>query len=417
MGQRFFFGWFVVAAAFVILLLGFGVAYSFASFFDGLETDFQAARGDISLIFSIAGFLYFSLGAVSGPLSDRLGARPVVAFGMILIALGLLVSSFAQSLWQVYLSYGVAVGVGIGFAYVPSVSVLQRWFVRRRGLTTGLAVAGIGVGTLIAPPISRFLVEALGWRETFQVLAGLILALGLLAAWMLYPSPAARGLYPDGDATSVGEGASLSGMSLRAALATRPFWLLFVAASISSVGLFVPFVHLVKFSADHGHSESWSVLLISLIGVGSMSGRLTLGGVADRFGRHRAIVIMFLGMALMHAWWYVSTSFWALAVYAVLFGLFYGGFVALAPALMADYFGAKNVGGILGVQYSGVGLGNLIGPVAAGFAFDLTGSYDLPIAASASASFLAVAVILMLRSPAHWWRSPEGLKARAASGL
>ncbi|MDA1098550.1 MAG: MCT family MFS transporter [Proteobacteria bacterium] len=408
MGQKIYFGWFVVAAAFLVLLLCFGIAYSFASFFDGLEMDFQASRGDVSLVFSIAGFLYFSLGALSGPLSDRLGSRPVVAFGMLLVAGGLLASSFAQSLWQVYLGYGVAVGVGIGFAYVPSVGVLQRWFVRRRGLATGLAVAGIGVGTLVAPPISRFLVDILGWRGAFQVLAGVTIIIGLAAAWMLYPNPGARGLYPDGDGTPVGEGASMSGLPLGAALASRPFWLLFTASSIVSLGLFVPFVHLAKFSVDHGQDESWSILLISLIGIGSMSGRLTLGGVADRFGRHRAVVAMFLGMALMQSWWYLSTSFWALAVYAVLFGLFYGGYVALAPALVADYFGARNVGGILGVLYSGTALGNLFGPVAAGVAFDLTGAYELPIAASASTAFLAVAVILMLRSPAQWRRQQIG---------
>jgi MFS family permease len=404
MGQKVYFGWFVVAAAFVILLLCFGIAYSFASFFAGLETDFQASRGDISLVFSIAGFLYFSLGAISGPLSDRLGSRPVVAFGIVLIAAGLLGSSFAQGLWQIYLGYGAAVGVGIGFAYVPSVGVLQRWFVRRRGLATGLAVAGIGVGTLVAPPISRFLVEALGWRGAFQVLAGVTVVVGLAAAWMLYPSPGARGLYPDGDNSPAGEGASMSGLPLGVALTSRPFWLLFAASSIVSLGLFVPFVHLVKFSVDHGHDESWSILLISLIGIGSMSGRLALGGVADRFGRHRAVVTMFFGMALMQGWWFLSNSFWALAVYAVLFGLFYGGYVALAPALVADYFGARNVGGILGVLYSGTALGNLVGPVAAGFAFDLTGGYELPIAASAATAFLALAVILTLRSPAQWRR-------------
>ncbi len=404
MGQRIYFGWFVVAAAFMVLLICFGIAYSFASFFDGLEMDFQASRGDISLVFSIAGFLYFSLGALSGPLSDRLGSRPVVAFGMSLIAGGLLASSVAQSLWQVYLSYGVAVGVGIGFAYVPSVGVLQRWFVRRRGLATGLAVAGIGVGTLVVPPISRFLVETLGWRGAFQALAGVTLVIGLAAAWMLYPSPGARGLYPDGDGTPVGEGASMSGLPLGVALASRPFWLLFTASAIASLGMFVPFVHLVKFSVDHGHDESWSIFLISLIGVGSMSGRIILGGVADRLGRHRAVVTMFIGLALVQSWWYLSTSFWALAVYAVVFGLFYGGYVALAPALAADYFGVKNVGGILGVLYSGTALGNLVGPVAAGFAFDLSGGYELPIAASASASFLAVAVILLLCSPAQWRR-------------
>ena len=405
MDQKVYFGWFVVAAAFIILLLGFGIAYSFASFFDGFEADFQASRGDISLVFSIAGFLYFSLGAVSGPLSDRLGSRPVVAFGMVLIAAGLLASSFAQNLWQLYLSYGVAIGVGIGFSYVPSVSVLQRWFVRRRGFATGLAVAGIGAGTLIAPPISRFLVESLGWRGAFQVLAGLALFAGLGAAWMLYPNPAARGAYPDGDGPPVGARPPIAGISLRAAAVTCPFWLIFVASAISSLGMFVPFVHLVKFSVDQGHNESWSILLISLIGIGSISGRLILGGVADRLGRHRAVAAMFVGIALAHSWWYLSTSFWALAVYAVLFGVFYGGYVALAPSLLADYFGARSIGGILGVQYSGVGVGNLVGPVFMGFAFDLTGGYDLPIAASASTSFLAVAIIFLLRSPEQWRES------------
>jgi len=401
-GRRVFFGWFVVGGAFTILFLGFGIAYSFASFFDEFEADFEASRGDISLIFSIAGFLYFSLGAVSGPLSDRLGARPVVAFGIILIALGLFMASFAVSLWQVYLTYGAAVGVGIGFSYVPSVGVLQRWFVRRRGFATGLAVAGIGVGTLAAPPFCRVLVESLGWRETFQVLSAGVLLLGLLAAWLLFPNPMVRGLYPDGDATPIGEAASSSGISLREALASYPFWLLFVSSTIISLGLFVPFVHLVKFSVDHGHEQSWAILLISLIGVGSMSGRLTLGGLADRFGRHRSVVTMFLGMASVQAWWYLSTSFWALAIFAVLFGLFYGGYVALAPALAADYFGTKNVSGIIGLQYSGTAIGNLIGPVAAGFTFDLTQTYDLPIALSASTGFLAVAVILMLPSPDRW---------------
>ncbi|MDP6343739.1 MAG: MFS transporter, partial [Alphaproteobacteria bacterium] len=163
MARSVFFGWWVVAASFTIVLLGFGVAYSFASFFDALEGEFQASRADISLIFSIAGFLYFSLGAVSGPISDRFGSRRTVAFGILLIAAGLFAASLAGDIWQVYLSYGIAVGVGIGFIYVPSIGVVQRWFVRQRGLASGLASAGIGVGTLLAPPVCKFLVDMVGW--------------------------------------------------------------------------------------------------------------------------------------------------------------------------------------------------------------------------------------------------------------
>ena len=145
-GRRVFFGWFVVGGAFTILFLGFGIAHSFASFFDEFEADFEASRGDISLIFSIAGFLYFSLGAVSGPLSDRLGARPVVAFGIILIALGLFMASFAISLWQVYLTYGAAVGVGIGFSYVPVGGCVATLVCTSTGVCDGVGGCGYRCG-------------------------------------------------------------------------------------------------------------------------------------------------------------------------------------------------------------------------------------------------------------------------------
>ncbi|MDP6564818.1 MAG: MFS transporter [Alphaproteobacteria bacterium] len=409
MARSVFFGWWVVAASFTIVLLGFGVAYSFASFFDALEGEFQASRADISLIFSIAGFLYFSLGAVSGPISDRFGSRRTVAFGILLIAAGLFAASLAGDIWQVYLSYGIAVGVGIGFIYVPSIGVVQRWFVRQRGLASGLASAGIGVGTLLAPPFCKFLVDMVGWRGAFQILAGSILLLGWLAAWTLHTSPAARSLHPDGDAAPAGAETAVGGHNLRFVLRTRLFWLLFTASTLLSFGLFVPFVHLAKYTVDHGHPETFAILMVSLIGLGSMSGRFLLGGLADRFGRHRSMIAMYAGVALSHVWWLMSDDLWALALYAVAFGLFYGGYVALAPALSADFFGGRYVSSIIGVLYSGTALGNLIGPVAAGMAYDLTQGYSLPIAAAAALTFLALGVMSLTPTPEKWrerqWRT------------
>ena len=161
-----FYGWIMVAAVFTVLFMAFGVAYSFAAFFDSLEKEFQASRADVSWIFAICGFLYFGLGVVSGPLADRFRSKYVVAFGVVLIALGLLAAGLSQSLWQVYLSYGVAVGVGIAFAYVPSVGALQPWFEARRGLASGLAVAGIGAGALVGPLVAHGLIEIGGWATT-----------------------------------------------------------------------------------------------------------------------------------------------------------------------------------------------------------------------------------------------------------
>src|SRR3546814_328279 len=139
-GNQICYGWFVVAAVFAITFVGFGSAYSFSAFVESLQGDFGASRGSVSLVFSLAGFLYFSLGAISGPLADRWGARRLAIFGMALIALGLALASTARSLGQVYAAYGLGVGLGVGCAYVPAVGVVQRWFVKRRGLASGLAV-------------------------------------------------------------------------------------------------------------------------------------------------------------------------------------------------------------------------------------------------------------------------------------
>ncbi len=398
-----FYGWVIVACAFTVMMLGFGVAYSFAAFFDGLQREFGASRADISLVFSISGFLYFGLGAVSGPIADRVGPRGVIAGGMVLVGLGLLLGSRAETLWQVYATYGVAVGMGIGFSYVPAIGAVQRWFVARRGFASGLAVTGIGVGTLAMPPVAAWLVGLGGWRGAYVVLGMAVLIVGGGAAMLIDQSPHKRGLLPDGAAGGeTAAGPAVTGMSLRQALRSGPFWLLFVSATVTSFGLFIPFVHLSRYAVDHGHSEAQGILMVSLIGVGSILGRFVLGGLADRLGRRRSFGGMFVGMLVMLVWWYLSTGLVPLGIFAVLFGTFYGGFVALSPALAADYFGGRSISGIIGFLYSGVAVGTLCGPVLAGVAFDLYGSYQLPILAAAACNIVAVIAIASLRDPVAW---------------
>ena len=146
MGSRVFYGWVVVAAAFAVCFVGFGCAYTFSAFVPALQRDFAASRGSVSLVFSLAGFLYFALGVVSGPLADRWGARRLAMLGMLLVGAGLALAGVARSLHAVYAAYGLGVGLGIGCAYVPALGAVQRWFVTRRGVAAGLAGSGIGVG-------------------------------------------------------------------------------------------------------------------------------------------------------------------------------------------------------------------------------------------------------------------------------
>ena len=260
--SRIFYGWFVVAAAFAVTFVGFGSAYTFSAFVDSLQRDFGASRGSVALVFSLAGFLYFGLGPVSGPLADRWGARRLAVIGMMLTGLGLALAGAARSLTGVYFAYSLGVGLGMGCAYVPALGAVQRWFSRRRGFASGLAVSGNGLGTLLMPPLASLLIGHLGWREAYFVLGALAAIGGTGMAFLIGDNPRDRGLGPDGDPPQSGmQCARSEGASVREAIGSRQFAGLYVACLICSFGAFVPFVHLVPYAMDHGIPQPFAVLL------------------------------------------------------------------------------------------------------------------------------------------------------------
>lgn len=392
--SQIFYGWFVVAGTFAVTFVGFGCAYTFSAFLASLQHDFAASRGSVSLVFSVAGFVYFALGAVSGPLADKWGARRLAVVGMVVTGLGLALASVARTLVEVYAAYGLGVGLGIGLSYVPVLGVMQRWFVRRRGFASGIGVAGIGVGTLVMPPVAAFLINAVGWRETYLILGVFAAIVGGGLAFLIEDDPSGRGLGPDGDPMPEGPPPiARAKPSMLAAVKSPRFAGLFIASLLGSFGVFVPFVHLVPYALDHGVAPSAAVLLLGAIGVGSTAGRFFLGGIADQLGRSLSLAVMIVGMALAFGVWFFSVNLWSLAVFALMYGLFYGGWVALLPAVVADYFGATNLGGMIGLISLGIAFGTLIGPSTAGFVFDVSQSYTVPILASAAAYAIAAAIL------------------------
>jgi MFS family permease len=313
---------------------------------------------------------------------------------MILTGLGLAAASAAESLAQVYAAYGLGVGLGVGCAYVPAIGAVQRWFVRRRGFASGLAVSGIGVGTLVMPPLASLLIGMLGWRGAYLALGALAVVLGGGLAMLIENDPGRRGLGPDGDPPpSHTISAKPQGAAVSEAVRSIRFVSLYAACLICSFGVFVPFVHLVPYARDHGIAPSSAVLLLGVIGVGSTAGRFFLGGLADRMGRELSLLLMFVGMALALVIWAVATTVWPLVAFAFVYGVFYGGWVAVLPAVVMDYFGGRNVAGLIGILYTSVAFGTLVGPSAAGFAFDFSHSYTLPILLSAAANITAAIIV------------------------
>ncbi len=379
--------WVVVWAAFASLAIIFGVAYSFAALFESFAAAFDARRADVSLVFGLSGLVYFTLGAGAGLLADRFGPRSVCSAGMLCIAGGLLAASMAGSMATVVLAYGVGIGIGVALVYTPAIACVQPWFTARRGLAAGIASAGIGAGTLVLPLLVAAAIAALDWRDALQVLAFGVLVVGLAATWPLRSAPGAGG-----------PAAARSGPTLAQALRERRFWWLYAGVLLGGPVMFAPFAHVSAAARDLGLAEARAVGLVGLIGIGSLVGRFAIGALADRLGRLRTLVLMMASMSASYLLWRAAGGWAGLAVFALWFGLSYGGIVSLLPAICMDLFGARAVAAILGTLYTGAGVGNLLGPVLAGAVFDAQGSYAAVAWGGLAIGALATAAVWRLGS-------------------
>ncbi len=359
----------------------FGVAYSFGAFFTPMSDEFGSGRSATSLVFSITAFLYFVLGAASGPAVDRFGPRPVLLTGAAVMGTGLLATSRVQSIELGYVSYGLGVGIGVACGYVPMVAMVGGWFDRRRSAALGVAVAGIGLGTVVASPLAASLIDRIGWRTTYVAYAVVATSILVLAAVLAERPP-----------RPVTTAATLP---LGQVIRTRPFLLLYGSAVLLSLALFQVFVYLPDFAEDQGAGEVAAAALVAVVAGASIAGRLVLGVVADRIGRVRTYRACFLVMGLSYGMWLVAPSYPWLVAFAIVMGSAYGGFIALSPAVVAEVFGTAGLGGLIGFLYTGAGLGALVGPPLAGEVIDASG-YWWAIGASMVVALAAWAVLLPL---------------------
>jgi MFS family permease len=353
-------GWRNVVAGFVSMATVFGVAYSFGAFFGPMAEEFGAGRSATSLVFSITAFLYFGLGIVSGPAVDRYGPRPVLLAGAAAIGTGLLLTSLVDRLWVGYVTYGLGVGIGVACGYVPMVAVVSGWFERRRSMALGIAVSGIGMGTLVVAPLAAALIDDLGWRSTYRVF-GAAAAVSLVACSFVASRPPHREV--------------VAGAPDVTAARNPAFAVLYVSGLLVSLALFLVFIFLTPFAEDHGIARVPAAALVGVVGAASVAGRLVLGGLGDRLGSVRTYRACFLVMSLSYLVWFATTTYPWLLAFAVLFGVAYGGFIALSPAVMADIFGTRAMGRLVGLQYTSAAIGALAGPPLAGLVIDATDSY------------------------------------------
>lgn len=395
-----FYGWKVVAAAFIVLFTAYGAQYSFGVFFNALLQEFHWSRASLSGVFSLYAFGYSVFGFPAGRLTDAWGPTRVIAGGALFLGAALASMALVSELWQPYLLYGVIAAVGMGTAYVPCNSTVVKWFARRRGLAVGLASSGGSVGTFVVPPMAQLAVSALGWRGAYLVVGATVFAVLAATAPLMRRDPESMGLHPDGDATSPPvPRAGGEGLTLTAAARTSTFRLMAIAFAATWIPVFIPLVHVVPLARDLGHSPMTAAAAVSVLGGGAVVGRLVMGIVSDRIGRRPTIGLGMLLQAAGFAAFTVAHELPSLYAAALVFGFSYGTISTLFPAIVGDFFGRAHAGAIVGCLFALAGCMAAWGPLMAGAAYDVTGSYRVAFLISAALNLLAVALLAACRPP------------------
>ena len=376
-GASHFYGWIIVGATFVLLMILAGITYSTPVLFRFFEADFAIGRAEASLLFSVSQVAAFVVGAVAGGLAERFGPSRVVGGGVVLMAAGLIGAATAGSYLTLVIFYGVAVGLGSGSIYIPLLGLIQRWFYKRRGSATGIATTGVGIGTLAFPVLSAAVADAWDWRVLYLGFAGICLSLGLVAVSFLVADPREHGLMPDGDATTEPTAdKAIAGMAFVEVLRDRQFYLIYLSSFGAAVLSLMAFVHLPQQMAEAGRGQMQAATIVSVIGLFSLAARLGGGAWADRIGRVAMIRVALLIMLLTSVLW--AANPWGADTYfviAALFGVTYGLSIALLPTVIADSFGNREISKVIGVVYTSFALAALVGPTVAGLVHDRTGSY------------------------------------------
>ena len=396
-----FYGWVIVAAGFVVLMMAWGFQYSYGVFFESLCKEFDWTRTMVSGAYSIYMVFHCALYPVVGMVNDKYGPRRSLLFCVLLMSSGFALMSCINAPWQLYIVYGVVIAGGVSFTFLPVTSTVAHWFIERRGIALGIVTAGIGIGTMILVPLAQFLISDFGWRNSYLILAGLILIVVLPISRLMRLNPSEKGLLPYGAEEANGSKANdslanIADFTVKEALRQRAFWILFVISIFYIMAIQTIMVHLKAYATDVGIPSMVAATILGVVGGASVLGRITMGSASDRIGRKQAYLISLLLMAIMMLWLMRVEQLWQFYLFAAIFGFGYGGCIPLGPAILGDWFGTKSHGSIFGVlTLSGVVGG--IGPVMAARIYDGMGSYNL-------AFIIEAAVLLWLQLAAFYSR-------------
>ena len=390
----------LIAAAGILMQLAFGAVYAWSVFRIPLTKAHGWTVPEVTLVFEVTIFVLGFAAFAGGLWLRRSGPRPVAFTAAILYGVGTVLAGMSNSLNLLYLTYGVIAGVGLGFGYIIPIATLVKWFPDKRGLITGVAVAGFGAGSLVTAPVANALISSVGVGRTFEILGCGYFVIVFCCAFFMRNPPA--GYAPAGYQGSAGATAAKAKheFSLKEALSTWQWyglWLtlfLNTTAGIAIISQASPMAQEIS-----GVSAATAAGLVGLISIANGSGRFLWAWLSDAIGRRMVFLVMFLLQSVLFLLLASASDFGMLSLFACLILLCYGGGFGTMPAFAADYFGPGQIGSIYGLMLTAWGFAAAFGPTLIASVRQATGHYQGAMRWLALATLLSAVLPLLLRPP------------------
>ena len=411
---KFYYGWIIVAVALISMAFWMGIRTSFSVFYVALLEDFPWSRAGSAGVQSMALITYTFMAPLVGGLIDRFGPRRVIAPGILILAVGLMLCSKIEILTQFYIFYGVIAGAGISCIGIVSYSaILAHWFEKKRGLASGIALSGMGLGTFLLVPMSQSFISMWGWRVTFIITGCLVLFILVPAnALFLRHKPQELGQHPDGSTPSdsnhknhsqdPSNNTQSNDWTLRKAFSTLRFWALIFFPFFGFIAVFIIVVHQVKFLVDQGVDKMTAAFIFAMVGIVSSIFRIFWGWLSDRISREltytMGIVCGCLGAGSLLLFEIHGSAFFTYSFF-IFFGMGWGAAAPMFVVVAADLFKGRIFGLIYGFVEAGIGIAGAFGAWIAGFIFDKTQSYQ--------SAFILVIVSFLLSCFFCWLAAPR----------
>lgn len=396
---RFFYGYIITVAAVFITSISWGANRTFGVFLEPMLNDFGWTRAQISSVFTLGLIIVGSGSFLAGWLTDRMGPRIVLIGCGLFLGLGYILTSQIQSIGQFYLTYGVIGGSGMSGSWVPLMSVVTRWFVKRRALISGIVATGPSLGIAVMPLLFSMLISAWGWRSSYLFMGIMVMTIILIAALFLKRDPASMGLLPYGAEAIRAEGVDVQrmGFSFEEAWRTRPFWLLGFISFCDMFLINVIIVHLVPHVLKLNMEATQGASILSIAAAVSVPGRMFIGWLSDRISNRRALLICLILSVVSFLLLLWARELWLFYLFSVIYGLSLWSTGAILSPLTADIFGLKAHGSILSFAFFSGMVGGGVGPVIIGYTFDLTRDYQRGLTLCFFVSIVALLGILFLK--------------------